>query len=49
MRSAALGFVHPASRDLLGGYVERYFAALLPIWESRSYKIAEYLISQTLI
>jgi aminopeptidase N len=44
VRSAALGFVHPAGRDLLGAYVERYFAALLPIWESRSYKIAEYLI-----
>lgn len=44
VRSAALGFVHPAGRDLLGAFVEPYFAALLPIWESRSYKIAEYLI-----
>ena len=44
VRSAALGFVHPAGRDLLGEYVDRYFAALLPVWESRSYKIAEYLI-----
>lgn len=44
VRSAALGFVHPAGRDLLGAYVQPYFASLLPIWESRSYKIAEYLI-----
>ncbi|MGL4257128.1 MAG: ERAP1-like C-terminal domain-containing protein, partial [Microbacterium sp.] len=44
VRSAALGFVHPAGRDQLGAFVEPYFAALLPIWESRSYKIAEYLI-----
>ncbi|KRB38008.1 aminopeptidase N [Microbacterium sp. Root180] len=44
VRSAALGFVHPAGRDQLASYVEPYFAALLPIWESRSYKIAEYLI-----
>jgi len=44
VRSAALGFVHPASRDLLGDYVARYFDALLPIWNSRTYQIAQYLI-----
>lgn len=44
VRSAALGFVHPAGRELLGSYIEPYFSSLLPIWESRSYKIAEYLI-----
>lgn len=44
VRSAALGFTHPAGRDLLASFVEPYFASLLPIWESRSYKIAEYLI-----
>jgi aminopeptidase N len=44
VRSAALGFVHPAGRDLLSEYVEPYFASLLPVWESRTYKIAEYLI-----
>lgn len=44
VRSAALGFTHPAGRDLLSAYVEPYFASLLPLWESRSYKIAEYLI-----
>ncbi|MHC2998960.1 aminopeptidase N [Microbacterium sp. HJ5] len=44
VRSAALGFIHPAGRELLGAYVAPYFDALLPVWESRSYKIAEYLI-----
>lgn len=44
VRSAAAGFVHPASRDLLGDYVQRYFDALLPLWESRTYQIAQYLI-----
>jgi len=44
VRSAALGFVHPAGRDLLDGYVARYFDALLPIWNSRTYQIAQYLI-----
>ncbi|WP_345750383.1 aminopeptidase N [Microbacterium rhizophilus] len=43
VRSAAVGFVHPAGRSLLGDYVGRYFDMLLPIWGSRSYKIAEYL------
>ena len=44
VRSAALGFVHPAGRDLLGAYVDAYFDMLVPIWESRTYKIAEYLV-----
>lgn len=44
VRSAALGFVHPAGRDLLDGFVARYFDALLPIWNSRTYQIAQYLI-----
>ncbi|WP_026059463.1 aminopeptidase N [Microbacterium yannicii] len=45
VRSATLGFTHPAGRDLLPAFVEPYFASLLPIWESRTYKIAEYLIA----
>jgi aminopeptidase N len=45
VRSSALGFTHPAGRDLLAAFVPRYFDALLPVWESRSYKIAEYLIA----
>ena len=44
MRSAALGFVHPAGVALLGDYVQPYFDMLLPVWESRSYQIAQYLI-----
>ncbi|MGX5770461.1 aminopeptidase N [Microbacterium trichothecenolyticum] len=44
VRAAALGFVHPAGRDLLGGFVSRYFESLLPIWNSRTYQIAQYLI-----
>ena len=44
VRSAAAGFVHPAGRDLLGDFVPQYFEALLPIWDSRTYQIAQYLI-----
>ncbi len=29
---------------MLADFVEPYFAMLLPIWESRSYQIAQYLI-----
>ncbi|GAA5029848.1 aminopeptidase N [Microbacterium fluvii] len=45
VRSAALGFTHPAGRDLLGEFVQPYFDMLLPVWDSRTYKIAEYLIA----
>ena len=44
VRAAAAGFVHPAGRDLLEQFVPRYFDALLPIWDSRTYQIAQYLI-----
>ncbi|WP_203579603.1 aminopeptidase N [Microbacterium hibisci] len=44
VRAAAAGFTHPAGRDLLEGFVGRYFEALLPIWDSRTYQIAQYLI-----
>lgn len=44
VRSTAAGFVHPASVDLLNDFVQPYFDMLLPIWESRSYQIAQYLI-----
>src|SRR5690606_30237470 len=43
-RSTALGFVHPGSRDVLADFVAPYFDMLLPIWNSRSYQIAAYLI-----
>ncbi|KHK98236.1 aminopeptidase N [Microbacterium mangrovi] len=44
VRSAALGFVHPATRNLLDEFVQPYFDMLLPIWDSRTYQIAQYLI-----
>ncbi|MDR6198270.1 aminopeptidase N [Microbacterium sp. SORGH_AS428] len=44
VRSAAAGFTHPAGRELLAPFVSTYFDMLLPVWESRSYQIANYLI-----
>jgi len=45
VRSAALGFVHPAGAALLEPFVSQYFDMLLPVWESRTYQIASYLIT----
>ncbi|MCT2085091.1 aminopeptidase N [Microbacterium enclense] len=44
VRSAALGFTHPATVEVLAEFVGPYFDMLLPVWESRSYQIAQYLI-----
>jgi aminopeptidase N len=44
VRAAAAGFVHPATTAALSEFVTPYFDMLLPIWESRSYQIAQYLI-----
>jgi aminopeptidase N len=44
VRSAALGFGHPNSTGVLGEFVPAYFDMLLPVWESRTYQIASYLI-----
>ena len=44
MRSSAAGFTNPAGVSLLGEFVQPYFDMLLPIWNSRSYQIAQYLI-----
>ncbi|MDJ1113691.1 aminopeptidase N [Microbacterium dauci] len=44
VRSAALGFIHPAGVDALSSFVDAYFDMLLPVWESRTYQIAQYLI-----
>ncbi|GAA1990466.1 aminopeptidase N [Microbacterium pumilum] len=44
VRSTAAGFTHPAGVALLGDFVQPYFEMLLPIWNSRSYQIAQYLI-----
>ncbi|PZU32015.1 MAG: aminopeptidase N [Microbacterium sp.] len=44
VRSSALGFVNPNGLEALASFVEPYFDMLLPVWESRTYHIAEYLI-----
>lgn len=44
VRAAAAGLTHPAGVEQLGAFVEPYFDMLLPIWESRTYQIAQYLI-----
>jgi aminopeptidase N len=45
VRSTALGFTHPAGVELLGEFVKPYFEMLLPVWNARSYQIAQYLIT----
>lgn len=44
VRAAAAGLVHPAGVDVLDAFVQPYFDMLLPIWTSRTYQIAQYLI-----
>ena len=44
VRAAGLGFTHVHDRDLLTPYVEKFFAALVPVWESRSHAIVEELV-----
>lgn len=44
VRAATLGFVHPSSTEVLGEFVQSYFDMLIPVWESRTYQIANYLI-----
>ncbi|WP_298942293.1 aminopeptidase N [uncultured Microbacterium sp.] len=44
IRSAALGLTHPAGVEALSSFIEPYFEMLLPIWTSRTYQIANYLI-----
>ena len=38
------GFAHPAQRGLLGGYVERYFAAVAEVWERRTSERAQSVV-----
>ncbi|MBN9173982.1 MAG: ERAP1-like C-terminal domain-containing protein, partial [Microbacterium sp.] len=40
-----LGFTHPAGATLLKEFVDPYFEMLLPIWNGRTYQIANYLIT----
>ena len=44
VRTTALGFLRAADPALLEPFVERYFAMLDGVWESRSYAIAEKLV-----
>ncbi len=45
VRAAALGFNNPSTRDDLTAFIPAYFESLTPIWESRTYQIANYLIT----
>jgi aminopeptidase N len=38
------GFNHPAQRGLLGGYVERYFAAVADVWARRTSERAQAVV-----
>ena len=44
VRATGLGFLRAHDRELLAPYVERYFASLISVWESRSYAIADELL-----
>jgi aminopeptidase N len=44
VRNITLGYQHVNDPTALEGLVEPYFAALTSVWESRSYKIAEYIV-----
>ncbi|MFF1879125.1 aminopeptidase N [Leifsonia sp. NPDC058230] len=45
VRYTGLGFQRAADKTVLAAFVKPYFDSLLTIWESRSYKIAEYLVA----
>ncbi|MDE0546955.1 aminopeptidase N [Microbacterium sp. C7(2022)] len=45
VRMSALGFTSPAGVEVLPSFIEPYFDMILPIWNTRTYKIAEYLIA----
>jgi len=44
VRSTALGFVHPSGVEVLGDFIPKYFDMLIPIWQGRTYQIADYLV-----
>ncbi len=44
VRATAAGFTHPATIAQQREFVSAYFDMLLPVWGSRSYQIANYLI-----
>jgi aminopeptidase N len=45
VRAATVGYLHVNDPAVLAGQVGPYFDAILGIWGSRTYKIAEYLIT----
>jgi aminopeptidase N len=45
VRYTTMGFQRASDTSVLAEFVPTYFAALQDVWESRSYKIAEYLVS----
>jgi aminopeptidase N len=45
VRFTGLGFQRAADKSVLAAFVKPYFDSLLTVWESRSYKIAEYLVA----
>jgi len=45
VRFTGLGFQRAADKSVLAQFVKPYFDSLLTVWESRSYKIAEYLVA----
>ncbi|HEV7564651.1 MAG TPA: ERAP1-like C-terminal domain-containing protein, partial [Microbacteriaceae bacterium] len=45
VRYTTIGFQRASDTSVLAEFVPTYFAALQDVWESRSYKIAEYLVS----
>ncbi|HEY0259256.1 MAG TPA: aminopeptidase N [Lacisediminihabitans sp.] len=45
VRNTTMGFLHTNDPSVLEPLVEPYFAAIKDIWENRSYKIAEYVVT----
>jgi aminopeptidase N len=45
VRMTTMGYLHTNDPASLAGLVEPYFAMLTTIWNSRSYKIAEYIVA----
>ncbi len=44
VNAGSLGFVRANDQTLLEPFIDKYFEAVLPIWQSNTFKIAEYLL-----
>jgi aminopeptidase N len=44
VRQMTMGYTHVNDPDLLAGLVDNYFTAIAEVWESRTYKMAEYIV-----